>query len=545
MKKTFIFIVALVLLFSLEKSKAQTFNAISGIPIDLDLGTTNFSSCATPGNKCNIQFSVTGVGLLSSVKALTKVNIQFDASCGGNLKDVALFLKSPSGTCMRIYRGNGLSTSYSGLVNLSMVDGLCLNEPVSANLSTSATTNTTSSGNFGTFDANPGSELASVFVGENADGTWTIYGFESAVSAPCINSMSIEFANPTVQDQTANGDNCASAIEWQGGPICAGTNAKASSALMPGSLSGGTTFGTIGGSTCNWNANNNNDVWIRFSPNVSGNTCVSISGLDFSLQSVVVTDANADGDNDPCTYSGVFPNPAGNDPRWTLVSCPTTSGIYTTTAGSQLSQQHCFTANANQSYYLVVDGNGGAETDFYITGTAGSFTPLSVEYLSFSGKNRGAENYLEWTTTNEQNNAYFEIEKSTNGFDFKKIGTLSTRSIDGQGAFYDFVDKDIKTEKNYYRVKQIDIDQKYSYSSLVTILNNRKANAEAVLQNQTLSFTNIDKEKKLSISIMDLSGKVIYQQNNDTPISVQTFSRSMYFIRIENGQGVVIQKMML
>ncbi|MFZ1561217.1 MAG: hypothetical protein WAT37_14895, partial [Saprospiraceae bacterium] len=154
-------------------------------------------------------------------------------------------------------------------------------------------------------------------------------------------------------------------------PICASTLGKSGSTLMPGSLSGpnGVQFGTIGGATCDWNGANNNDVWIKFTP-TSSNVCISISGLDFNLQSVIVTDANADGDNDPCTYTGAFPNPAGNDPRWTLVSCPN-NAIYSGTSGTQLNQQHCFTAVVGKSYYLVVDGTGGIESPFFIQGVSG------------------------------------------------------------------------------------------------------------------------------------------------------------------------------
>jgi hypothetical protein len=522
--------------------KGQIFPANSGVPVDLDAGSTNYSSCASPGNKSNIQFNVSGVGTLTPTHALSKVDLQFNAACGSNLRDVALYIKSPSGTCMRIYSGSGLGTSFSGLVNLSMRDGACLNEPNSSNLSTTATTNITSSGNYGAFAANSTLDMSSVFNGENADGTWTIYAFESTISAPCVNSVTLEFGNPTVVDKSSDGETCSTPVLWQGGPICASTMGKAPSALMPGSLTGGTNFGTIGGSICSWNGNNNNDVWIKFSPSVTGNICILISGAVFNMQTIVVTDANTDADNDPCTYTGPFPNPAGNDPRWNLVSCPTTSGIYATTSGSQLCQQHCFNANAGQIYYLVVDGNGGVESSFYITGNLGSFNPLPIELVYFKGWNTTTENEIIWKTALETNNSFFDLEKSTNGYDFTKIASLSSKSTNGLGAEYNFTDKNLTVPKNYYRLKQTDIDGKSSYSKLIEIVTSAQFNPKIIVDEEMVKFLGIDQSKRVQISLLDINGRIVHSQSNTESIHIANYPKSVYLLKIVNGLNIKYQK---
>jgi hypothetical protein len=135
---------------------------------------------------------------------------------------------------------------------------------------------------------------------------------------------------------------------------------------MPGSIGGPNTntFGTINGQSCGWNFANNNDVWIKYVAKKT-TTCMSISGIsgtNVSLQSIVVTDANTN-DADPCTQ-----NPrTSNDPNWQVASCPRPS-IYGTTAGSQFNQQHCFTSEIGKTYYLVVDGDGGGNSKFFIWG---------------------------------------------------------------------------------------------------------------------------------------------------------------------------------
>jgi hypothetical protein len=179
------------------------------------------------------------------------------------------------------------------------------------------------------------------------------------------------------------GENCSNAIVWRGEPLCVQTNGKTGSSQMPGSIlgSGSSDFGTINGVTCEWNNRNDNDVWIKFKPNVSGAACISISGLRNSLQSIVVSDANRDNDNNPCSQVSklnCFSPCISNDPNWNVVSCPRNS-IYTSTSGGGLNQQHCFIAEEGRNYYLIIDGNLGAESPVYITGVSGLPAILSLK----------------------------------------------------------------------------------------------------------------------------------------------------------------------
>jgi hypothetical protein len=426
MKRTLVIII--LQLMGLNYLYAQvSVNASSGLGVDLDVGSTNYSNCTTVGNKSNIQFAVSGVGVLSATNALASVNITFNASCGGNIRDVMLYIKSPSGTCMRIYNGANATSNASGVVNVALRDGSCLLEP---NNATDWTTNKGSSGHFGVFRANAASTMSSVFNAQNANGTWTIYAWESTVNAPCITSASLVFANPTILDQLSNGDNCSSPIVWTGQPLCAQTNGKTGSTQMPGSMSGPNTntFGTIGGMTCDWNNANNNDVWIRFTATAGGVLCISVSGLQNSLQSIVVKDANADGDNNACTQN---PRLAGNDPNWIVASCPRSGGnaIYGTTAGVTRNQQHCFAAQANEVFYLVVDGNGGAESPFYVTGISGplpSILDIKDNPFIYIPRNKGDIDIsmngtvLKTNVGNKKYNQHIEIYDALGRLTFKE-----------------------------------------------------------------------------------------------------------------------------
>jgi hypothetical protein len=329
-------------------------------------------SCTTPGtgqpNVFNV--SVSGVGTMSNVNQLLLTSIGL-SDCGTgskNLNSIQIRILSPSGQCFGIYNG-GLSTIATGTHFLNLVSATtCLNNPNTANEPNTGSP-FTSSGNNGYYNAQFGGTPTnySNFTG-SADGTWKIIFSESTSSPPCVDIIRLFFGDPNVINQGTSGDNCSNPIVWDGSsPICGATTSMSGSTQMPGSIGGPNTnsFGTIGGATCGWNFANNNDVWIKYVAK-KDNTCMSISGISgtsVSLQSIVVTDANTN-DSDPCTQ---IPRSSTNDPNWQVVSCPRPS-IYGTTAGSQYNQQHCFTSQIGKTYYLVVDGDGGANSKFWIWG---------------------------------------------------------------------------------------------------------------------------------------------------------------------------------
>jgi hypothetical protein len=334
-------------------------------------------SCATPGtttpNVFNI--SVSGVGTMSATNQLTLASICLN-DCGTGTKNfnaIQIRVMAPNGQCFGVYSG-GLTTNGSGTHCLNLVsNNPCLNNPNTFN-EPSTGSPLTSSGNNGYYNAQycisgscPGPTNYSNFTG-SADGTWKIIFSESTSNPPCVDVIRLFFGDPNYTDAPTGGDNCSNPIVWDGtSQICATTAGKTGSTQMPGSINGPNTntFGTISGQTCGWNFANNNEVWIKYTATKT-TTCLSVSGIsgtNVSLQSIVVTDANTN-DTDPCTQ---IPRTPTNDPNWQIVSCPRPS-IYGTTAGTQYNQQHCFTSEIGKTYYLVVDGDGGANSKFFIWG---------------------------------------------------------------------------------------------------------------------------------------------------------------------------------
>lgn len=111
-------------------------------------------------------------------------------------------------------------------------------------------------------------------------------------------------------------------------------------------------------------------------------------------------------------------------------------------------------------------GYKGAFSTFAIGQANG---PLPVNWLSFTGELMHQTVKLKWSTSQEQNNVSFEIERSGNGVQFNKIGTVPSALIPSSVNEYSFIDLNPASAFIFYRLKQIDNDGKYSYSPMIKV----------------------------------------------------------------------------
>ena len=59
---------------------------------------------------------------------------------------------------------------------------------------------------------------------------------------------------------------------------------------------------------------------------------------------------------------------------------------------------------------------------------------LPITVFNFSGEVQGKQNLLHWTTATEENNTGFEVQRSSDGINFKKIGFVNTKAINGNSS---------------------------------------------------------------------------------------------------------------
>lgn len=135
-----------------------------------------------------------------------------------------------------------------------------------------------------------------------------------------------------------------------------------------------------------------------------------------------------------------------------------------------------------------------------------SFTTLPIELVYFNGYLNYNKVDFEWMTASELNNSHYELEKSSDGFDFANIATISSVGNSQQNTIYYYTDFDLDNNQTlFYRLKQVDYDGQFTYSPVIAI--NNKFNG-IINQNGVLSL--INSQDYIIASIYDISGKFIH-----------------------------------
>jgi len=97
--------------------------------------------------------------------------------------------------------------------------------------------------------------------------------------------------------------------------------------------------------------------------------------------------------------------------------------------------------------------------------------PLPVEWL----ENPRAELirgdvHIDWFTSSEEFNERFDIEHSLDGKNYHKIGSIKGIGNSSITNSYTFIHPKAPVGLNYYRIKQIDYDGRFEYSSVLSIM---------------------------------------------------------------------------
>ena len=153
----------------------------------------------------------------------------------------------------------------------------------------------------------------------------------------------------------------------------------------------------------------------------------------------------------------------------------------------------------------------------------------------------------------EINSKRFEIERSYDGQNFTKIGTVAAAGNSSFIKDYQFTDKMIAQDNNYYRLKQIDIDDKFEYSKTVLIryaLDGKKP--FSIMRNPFTTTIDMQFLKvpdgKLQIRLFTTSGQLLKSWNEATlsynrlrlDVSDKPITAGVYILRVRvNGQEFV------
>lgn len=170
--------------------------------------------------------------------------------------------------------------------------------------------------------------------------------------------------------------------------------------------------------------------------------------------------------------------------------------------------------------------------------------PLPLSLISFSVSSNGGTNVLKWVTTNEVNLMNFEIERSYDGANFDKIGTINARMTTGLNN-YDFKDDNFLDGYIFYRIKMVDTDGKFSRSLVIRVFSGTNTSKELTIspnpfKSEFLFGAVFNHAGKITVKIIDGKGTVVKIINRQVETGFNSFnidkleniSKGIYFLEV-------------
>ena len=226
-----------------------------------------------------------------------------------------------------------------------------------------------------------------------------------------------------------------------------------------------------------------------------------------------------DGDN---SGSG---NSSGGEALHVLGPVANRTGIDTTSLDVKMNYHFINQSKIKVTIGAQVDDNGstgGVATDrytsLYFKRTSNTFAILPVVYRSFDVTLNNKSVDLFWITEAMAGNDHFEVQRSFDQASFSTIGmVLGAQSKNGISDLYSFRDATAALADHkviYYRLKQVDIDEKFTYSVIKTVRINTAAKAFAQISpNPYMDKLNVNfvsnESGKAEVRLMSASGHVV------------------------------------
>ena len=177
---------------------------------------------------------------------------------------------------------------------------------------------------------------------------------------------------------------------------------------------------------------------------------------------------------------------------------------------------------------------------------------LPVELLDFKAQNREGSNLLTWATATERNTRDFDIEQSSDGKTFTRIGNVKAKGNSQTPQYYRFSD-DKFFDLTYYRLKINDLDNKSAYSKVESVTRPHKGFSAKAYPNPFNNDVKIefstDKKTDVQIELVDILGRQVFlskvenTEGGIVPLAIGHLSSGAYLLKVSGNQQTVVQRL--
>ncbi|CAN5277090.1 hypothetical protein BH09BAC2_BH09BAC2_02280 [soil metagenome] len=219
---------------------------------------------------------------------------------------------------------------------------------------------------------------------------------------------------------------------------------------------------------------------------------------------------------------------------------------------TQITATFTIPANAVAGTYTVtvINPDGQTVTTTFVLPAL----PLPVSLVSFTGRLNNSVVELNWKTASEYNFKNYVVEKSADGSNFVNFSEVAPRGNANTAADYATVDRYPYPQYSYYRLKSVNTDGTFGYSTVVKIKTaQRKLSLTRLFPNPTATDVTFemyaDAAQAITVDVYDIAGKKMLSNTinlnagiNEKQVLLSRVADGAYFIQFKDAQNNVIEK---
>lgn len=257
------------------------------------------------------------------------------------------------------------------------------------------------------------------------------------------------------------------------------------------------------------------------------------SGAD--LFTIGLRQASPDaGPDQVATGSGFQMNGSPQNGSWTVERTTPPGAVVTITQPTQHNTQVTVPGGVTATLRWTLDGVGSYCYDEVVLQNQ---SPLPVQWKYFGLSPKGRQVELRWETGNEQNNRGFFVERSSDGRSFEAIGFVNA----DESGTYRHLDKEPVPGLNFYRLKQVDRDNGFSYGPVRSIRMDGTGTLQIVPNpvGDKLNILGLNEGAHLVIYAAD--GRIIYNGSYGN-LDIRHWEPGLYLIKAVTDGTVLTSK---
>lgn len=142
---------------------------------------------------------------------------------------------------------------------------------------------------------------------------------------------------------------------------------------------------------------------------------------------------------------------------------------------------------------------------------------LPVKLTAFSVSNVNGKASVNWSTAMEMNAKSYIVERSADGTNFTSVAEVKAKGNSSIETKYNLSDYSPLAGKSFYRLQQIDLDGKITYSQAILFSAEKTVNKISVFPNPAKGFTvasiTAAKDESIQLQLIDATGRAVISRS--------------------------------